>query len=53
VVTAREKSLNILFISNYSYVNQLILVSEEIACLSLSISMIRHIKIHWNADAFW
>jgi len=38
--------LNILFISNYSYVNQLILVSEDIAWLCLSISMIRHNTIY-------
>jgi len=46
VVTAGEISWTILFISNSSYVNQLILVSEDIAWLSLRISMIRHIAFY-------
>ena len=46
MLTAGGSSLKILFISNYSYVNQLNLVSEDIAWLSLSISMIRHITFY-------
>jgi len=46
VVTAGENSLNILFISNHSCANHLILVSEDIAWLSLSISMIGNITFY-------